>query len=84
MVSITVLTSSDGVTDSGKARTFPSGVSTHIYKPVEYIGILLIVLLMPQTRLQFRKLEFPDIINPLKIQNSHQTINFEYFILLFM
>lgn len=69
---------------SGKSRTMPSGVSTHIYNPVEYIGILLIVLLIPQTRLQLRKLESPGIIKPLNIKNSHQIINFEYVILLFM
>ena len=84
IVSMTLFTSFWVFTVSGKARTEPSGVSTHMYKPVEYIGILLIVLLIPQTRLQLRKLESPDIINPLNKKNIHHTINFGYIILLFM
>ena len=62
---MTLFTSFWVFTVSGKARTEPSGVSTHIYNPVEYMGILLIVLLIPQTLLQLRKFESPDIINPL-------------------
>ena len=84
IVSITLFTSFGAFTVSGKARTEPSGVSTHIYNPVEYIGILLIVLLIPHTLLQLCKFESPDIINPLNNKNIHHIINFGYFILLFM
>ena len=76
--------SSGGFTESGRARTEPSGVSTHIYNPVEYIGILLIVLLIPQTLLQFRRSELLDIINPLNKKNNNHINNLGYVILLFM
>ena len=76
IVFITFFISLLEVEESGKARTLPSGVSTHIYKPVEYIGILLIVLLIPHTLLQLRKFESPDIINPLNKKNNHHIISF--------
>ena len=74
IVSITVFTSLGVFTVSGKARREPSAVSTHIYNPVEYIGILLIVLLIPHTLLQLRKFESPDTINPLNNKNIQSLV----------
>jgi len=63
---------------SGKASIEPSGASMHIYKPVEYIGILLTLLLIPHTLLQFRKFVSPDITIPLNKKTTHHIIIFGY------